>query len=173
MPALTGVDWEAAKEHFVKHTGPQVTLREYAAMTPRLAWTGGQAISYQRVRDEAKKELWHKLRAQYLFEANPSLIQNVEIAYSLVVHQIIDNYEQLGALELARLTSEFRELHEMMMAQRPVDMDFDGSEQITRDEVLDISRSIETPDDEDLMLAALDAMDPESIEVADAEQVAG
>ncbi len=160
MPrAHQGVDWEAGERHFVEQTGPQVTLREYATMTSELTWTNRQYIGYQQLRDVAKRDLWIKRRAQFLYETRPGLTENVEIIYSIVVHQILDCEEKLDPLELSRLTAQFLQLHDRMLAQRPLDVSTEDQERLTRDGVIDIIKHIKPLTDDDLLEAAAEIME--------------
>ena len=156
--AITGVDWEAGEEHFITQTGPTVSLRQYAVMTPKYAWTAGQALDHQKIKDIAKKNLWLKKRAKWLFENRPGLTTNVEAVYSLVMSELVDFSNNLSSTDLSNLSRQFLELHKMMLSQRLVDVDED-TEAVTRDQVIDISRTTPIQEANELLAEALKDLD--------------
>ena len=157
MP-ITGVDWEAGEEHFVTQTGPTVSLRQYAVLTPKYAWTGGQALDHQKIKDIAKKNIWLKKRAKWLFENRPGLTTNVEAVYSIVMAQLVDFQDELVPSDLANLIRQFLELHKLMLSQRLVDVE-DDTEAVTRDQVIDISRTTPIQEVNELLEEALKDLD--------------
>ena len=156
--AITGVDWEAGEEHFITQTGPTVSLRQYAVMTPKYAWTAGQALDHQKIKDIAKKNLWLKKRAKWLFENRPGLTTNVEAVYSLIMTALVDFDDDLSPTDLSNLSRQFLELHRMMLSQRLVDVDED-TEAVTRDQVIDISRTTPIQEANELLEKALEDLE--------------
>ena len=134
-------------------------MREDANMTPELPWTNHQYIAYQQLRDVAKKDLWIKKRAKHLYETRPGLTENVEIMYSLIAHELLDLNERLDPQDLARLMAQFLQLHDRMLAQRPLDVDAEEHERLTRDGVIDIIKHIKPLSSDDLLEEAAEVME--------------
>lgn len=161
-----GIDWEAAEADFVENTSPRIGLREFSELSEAKNWSGRQHISYQVIRDIAKERGWMRKRAEFLRSKHSSLFLDAEIAYGFIVNKLVVEGDTLSAVDMARLTSEMRNLQELLMDHEPPDDRVDDREFVTRDELLDEFERYERPTNEDLLAQALAALEEEDEEEA-------
>lgn len=158
---MGGIDWEAAEYDFVHNTGPRVSYREFADNAESKTWSGRQPIKYVTIVDYGKEHSWMRKRAEFMREKHSTLFGDAEIAYGFVINAIIVNGETMAPVDLARLSTELRNLQDLLMAHEVPDEQVDDRDLVTRDEVLSIIERYEPPSAEELLEQALGALGEE------------